>query len=106
MKRIKRFTGVFLIGSIMGGWRAFSQAKEPVLSDRQITHHVHSAIVEDKSLPYCAHIVNVQAKEGKVTLKGRVHTEEQKQHIENKAAGVVGTDDVINNIVVRDPASD
>jgi hyperosmotically inducible protein len=103
MKPIRKVSRVLFIGVIVGRGPTFLLAQEPVLSDRRISHQVHSDIVADASLPYCAHIVEVQAKHGTVILKGRVHTEEQKERIEHKAARVVGEESIINNIVVKEP---
>lgn len=69
-------------------------------SDLQITRRIRRAIVQDKSLSTYAHNVKIIAKDGGVTLKGPVKTEEEKSAIEAKAAEVVGQDKVKSEIKV------
>jgi osmotically-inducible protein OsmY len=69
-------------------------------SDLQITRRIRRAIVQDKSLSTYAHNVKIITKDGGVTLKGPVHTEDEKNAIESKAAEVVGQDKVKNEIKV------
>jgi osmotically-inducible protein OsmY len=57
--------------------------------------------VADKSLSTYAHNVKIIADHGKVTLKGPVHTEEEKKKIEAIAADVVGPGNVTNEIEVK-----
>jgi osmotically-inducible protein OsmY len=95
---------ILLSGILVSLSLAVLQAEEhrsaPV-SDSKINHQVHSAIVADESLPYCAHVIKVQSEKGKVTLKGRVHTKEQKEKIEEKAADIAGDKNVINKVTVN-----
>ena len=51
----------------------------------------------DKSLSTYGHNVKIIAQNGSVTLKGPVHSEEEKQTIESKAAEVVGGADKVSN---------
>jgi hyperosmotically inducible protein len=66
-------------------------------SDRQITQKVRQAVIADKSLSSSAHNCKIITKNGLVTLKGPVNSEEEKQTIAAKAADVVGGADKINN---------
>jgi len=70
-------------------------------SDREITQQVRRAIVKDKSLSTYAHNVKVITQNGMVTLKGPVHSEEEKKAIEAKAAEVAGQDKVTNQLDVK-----
>jgi hyperosmotically inducible protein len=70
-------------------------------SDREITQQVRKAIVKDKSLSTYAHNVKVITQNGMVTLKGPVHSEEEKKAIEAKAAEVAGQDKVTNQLDVK-----
>ena len=79
---------------------AFAQAPL-ALNDKGLVRQIRSEIVQDSSLPYCAHIVEVEAKDGKVSLKGSVDTEEQRTKIRRKAAAIAGEANVINNITLR-----
>lgn len=59
-------------------------------SDRELARQVRRALVKDKSLSTYAHNIKVIAQSGVVTLKGPVHSEQEKQAIEAKAAEAAG----------------
>lgn len=69
-------------------------------SDREIAREIRHAIVSDKSLSTYAHNIKVIAQNGSVTLKGPVHSEEEKKAIEAKATEVAGQRTVKNEISV------
>jgi hyperosmotically inducible protein len=69
-------------------------------TDRELTQHVRKAIMQDKSLSTYAHNVKVISQNGTVTLKGPVHSDDEKQAIEAKAAEVAGKDKVVNDLTV------
>ncbi len=69
-------------------------------TDRQLTQNVRKAIMQDKSLSTYAHNVKVISQNGTVTLKGPVHSDDEKQAIEAKAAEVAGKDKVVNDLTV------
>jgi hyperosmotically inducible periplasmic protein len=73
-------------------------------SDRDLTKKIRQAIVDDKSLSSYAHNIKVITQNGKVTLKGPVHTEEEKKAIEAKAAEVAGAGNVTNDLTVKGDA--
>lgn len=70
-------------------------------SDRDITQQIRRSIVSDKSLSSYGHNVKVITEDGSVTLKGPVHSEEEKQAIGEKAAQVAGQDKVRNELTVK-----
>jgi osmotically-inducible protein OsmY len=70
-------------------------------SDRDIMKNIRRALMEDKSLSTYAHNVKVIAQNGKVTLKGPVHSEEEKRAVEQKATEVAGEGNVTNQITVK-----
>ncbi len=70
-------------------------------SDRETMRKIRRAIVGDKSLSTYAHNVKIISEHGKVTLKGPVHTEEEKKTIESKATEVAGAGNVTNEITVK-----
>lgn len=70
-------------------------------NDREIMKKIRDSIVSDKSLSTYAHNVKVVSQQGKVTLKGAVHSEEEKQSIQAKAAEVVGAENVTNDLSVK-----
>lgn len=59
-------------------------------SDREITRKIRQAIYKDKSLSTYAHNVKIITRDGAVTLKGPVRSEEEKKNVEAKAAEVAG----------------
>lgn len=66
-------------------------------SDRALAQQVRRALVKDKSLSTYAHNIKVIAQDGVVTLKGPVHSDQEKQAIEAKAAEVVGGADKVKS---------
>lgn len=70
-------------------------------TDRELMRKVRRALMDDKSLSTYAHNVKVIAQNGKVTLKGPVHSEEEKKAVEQKAAEVAGADNVTSEITIK-----
>ena len=66
-------------------------------SDRELAREVRRALVKDKSLSTYAHNIKVIGRNGVVTLKGPVNTQEEKQAVEAKAAEVAGGPDKIKS---------
>lgn len=66
-------------------------------SDRMLTQKIRQELIADKSLSTYGHNVKIIAQHGMVTLKGPVHSEEEKQTIASKAAEVAGGPDKVNN---------
>lgn len=69
-------------------------------SDRDTTKKIRMAIHDDKSMSMYAHNVKIITQNGKVTLKGPVHSEEEKTNIAAKATAVAGDGNVDNQIEV------
>lgn len=59
-------------------------------SDRELARQIRRALVKDKSLSTYAHNVKVIARNGTVTLRGPVQSDQEKQAVEAKAAEVAG----------------
>jgi osmotically-inducible protein OsmY len=70
-------------------------------SDLEVTKKIRQSLIADKSLSTYGHNVKIITRHGAVTLKGPVHSEEEKQSIAAKAADVVGQDKVTNQITVK-----
>lgn len=70
-------------------------------SDRNLTDQIRKAIVADKSLSTDAHNVKVITRQGQVTLKGPVRSENEKRTVEAKATEVAGQDKVTNDLVIE-----
>jgi hyperosmotically inducible periplasmic protein len=66
-------------------------------SDRILTKKIRQELIADKSLSTYGHNVKIITQNGMVTLKGPVHSEEEKQTIASKAAEVAGSADKVNN---------
>ena len=66
-------------------------------SDRMLTKKIRQALIADKSLSTYGHNVKIITKDGSVTLKGPVKSEEEKQTIAAKAESVVGSPDRVTN---------
>jgi osmotically-inducible protein OsmY len=69
--------------------------------DREITANIRKSLMADKSLSMYAHNVKIITKNGAVTLKGPVKSEEEKAKIAELAAGVVSPDRITNRITVK-----
>ena len=70
-------------------------------SDRTITQKIRKALVSDKSLSTYAHNVKIITANGSVTLKGPVKSEEEKQQVASKAAEVVDSSKIDNQLSVK-----
>jgi hyperosmotically inducible protein len=75
------------------------------VSDRQLTQQVRKAVVADKGLSTYAHNVKIIAQNGKVTLKGPVRSEDEKQTVAAKAAEIAGSSNVDNELTVKAESS-
>jgi hyperosmotically inducible protein len=62
-----------------------------------LTKKIRQSIIADKSLSTYGHNVKIIAKGGMVTLKGPVHSEDEKSSIASKAAEVAGGQDKVTN---------
>lgn len=69
-------------------------------TDRKITQKIRRNIMKNKSLSLYAHNVKVITRNGKVTLKGPVKTEAEKNLVEQTAVQVVGKENVTNELEV------
>ncbi len=71
------------------------------LSDRQVEAHIRREVVKDKSLSTYAHNVKIVSANGKVTLKGPVRSEQEKQTVEQYAKKYAADQNVINELTVK-----
>jgi osmotically-inducible protein OsmY len=76
------------------------QAKNTT-TDRDLMQKIRKSIMDDKSLSTNAHNVKVIAKNGKVTLKGPVESQEEKQKVEQMATDVAGSGNVTDEITIK-----
>jgi|SRR5580704_4699648 hyperosmotically inducible protein len=69
-------------------------------SDRAITQKIRKAIHEDPSLTTYGHNIKVITQDGKVTLRGPVRSDGEKNNLEAKVVSVVGQDNVTDQLEV------
>jgi hyperosmotically inducible periplasmic protein len=71
------------------------------VNDRDIMAKIRRSIMDDKSLSTYAHNVKIVSKEGKVTLKGPVRSEDEKKSVAAKATEVAGAGNVTDELTVK-----
>ncbi len=71
------------------------------MSDREIMAHIRRDVVKDKSLSTYGHNVKIISEHGKVTLKGPVHSDDEKKAIEAYAQRYAGDGNVDDQITVK-----
>lgn len=86
-----------------GATTADQQKMSP--ADRETTKKIRSALMNDKSLSTYAHNIKIITRDGMVTLKGPVRTDEERTAIEAKAQEIAGASNVTNNLTVAPPNS-
>jgi len=69
--------------------------------DRELMRKIRRSIMDDESLSTYARNVKVIARSGHVTLKGPVHSQDEKQIIERKALEIAGAGNVTNSLSVK-----
>jgi len=70
--------------------------------DRDLTAHIRKSIMADKSLSTYAHNIKIISQDGVVTLKGPVHSEDEKKALVAKAVEIAGSaDKVVDQITVK-----
>jgi hyperosmotically inducible periplasmic protein len=75
-------------------------------SDRDLSQQIRKAVVGDKSLSTYAHNVKIVARNGTVTLKGPVRSDEEKKTIVTKAEEVAGAGKVTDQLTVKPEKSE
>jgi hyperosmotically inducible protein len=79
---------------------ATADAQTNKSSDIDLTKRIRKSVLADKTLSTYAHNVKIVAVNGRVTLNGVVHSEQERSAIEMKAAAVAGDNNVINAIKI------
>jgi hyperosmotically inducible periplasmic protein len=74
-------------------------------TDRDLAQQIRKSIHDDSSLSTYAHNVKIIAQGGRVTLKGPVRSETEKQTIAQKATTIAGAGNVTDEITIK-PSSD
>jgi osmotically-inducible protein OsmY len=71
------------------------------MSDRELEKNIRRDVVKDKSLSSYGHNVKVISQHGEVTLRGPVHSEDEKRAIEEHARRYAGDGHVHNELTVK-----
>jgi osmotically-inducible protein OsmY len=69
-------------------------------SDRAITQKIRKAVHDDTSLSTYGHNIKIITQDGKVTLRGPVRSEEEKNKLQAKAVAVARAENVTNELEV------
>ncbi len=72
-------------------------------ADRALTQKIRKAIHEDTTLSTYAHNIKIISQDGKVTLRGPVRSEDEKNNIEAKAVAVAGQGNVTDQLEIVPP---
>ena len=72
-------------------------------TDRALAQKIRKSIHDDKNLSTYAHNVKIIAQEGKVTLRGPVRSEDEKNDLQAKAVAVAGEGNVVNQLDIAPP---
>jgi hyperosmotically inducible protein len=70
-------------------------------ADRMTTAKIRRAIMADKDLSTYAHNVKIITRNGAVTLKGPVKSEDEKQKVASDAASATSADAITNQLTVK-----
>jgi hyperosmotically inducible protein len=69
-------------------------------SDREMTRKIRQAVTDDGSLSTNAKNIKIVTRDGRVTLRGPVNSEDEKRKVEKFAVSVAGQANVTNQIEV------
>jgi osmotically-inducible protein OsmY len=69
-------------------------------SDRELTQKIRKSVYSDKSLSMAAHNVKIISRDGLVTLRGNVKSDDEKKSIEDKATEAAGPGKVTSELTV------
>ncbi len=69
-------------------------------ADRALTQKIRKAIHDDTTLSTYAHNIKIISQDGKVTLRGPVRSEDEKNNIEAKAVAVAGQGNVTDQLEI------
>ena len=74
-------------------------------ADRNLTAKIRRSVMADKSLSMYAHNVKIISRDGTVTLKGPVRSEDESKTIVAKAIAITNSADKVVNQMTVEPAS-
>jgi osmotically-inducible protein OsmY len=71
-------------------------------SDRDTTADIRKAVIADKDLSMYAHNVKIITRNGHVTLKGPVKSEQERQQVLTDASSVVAKENIDDQLTVKE----
>jgi hyperosmotically inducible protein len=69
-------------------------------ADREMTQKLRQSIYQDKTLSTYAHNIKIISHDGKVTIRGPVRSEDEKNNLQAKAVAVAGEGNVTNELQI------
>jgi osmotically-inducible protein OsmY len=72
-------------------------------ADRETTKKIRAALMDDKDLSTYAHNIKIITRDGMVTLKGPVRSEDERTQIQAKAQQIAGASNVTNKLTIAPP---
>jgi hypothetical protein len=72
-------------------------------ADRDTAKQIRASIMSDRSLSTYAQNVKIITRNGKVTLKGPVRSDDERSNLETKAVAVAGAGNVSNQLTIAPP---
>lgn len=70
-------------------------------ADRATTRKIREALIQDKALSTYAHNIKIITRNGMVTLKGPVRSDDEKKAVEAKAAEIAGDSNITSSLDVK-----
>jgi hyperosmotically inducible periplasmic protein len=70
-------------------------------NDRELTRKIRKAVIADKSLSTYAHNVKIISRNGVVTLKGPVRSDDEKKAVNSAAIQIAGAANVKDELTVK-----
>jgi hyperosmotically inducible protein len=92
-------TGTNRPGKTPDATRADQQGQ--TAADRELTRKIRKAIVENKSLSTYAHNIKIISRDGIVTLKGPVRSEDEKHTIDAAATEIAGASSLKDELTIK-----
>ena len=71
------------------------------ITDQELTQKVRQAIASDPTLSPVANKLKIKVENGRVTLKGSVESEDQRQAVERHATKAAGPGNITDDITIK-----
>jgi hyperosmotically inducible protein len=97
--------GLSLAAPVQDSGQVTADQQKSNKPDRELTQKIRKAVVADKSLSVSAHNVKIITRDGMVTLRGTVKSDDEKKSIEDKATEIAGQGKVSSELTVTASSS-